>query len=395
MKKIIPLFFLTTFAAYAQQSYIPFAKPLEQKGYQLSLSGNYWKSTDRVDYDGNKTAFPDGESFKRIESEIMGQIGIAKNFQIGAGARFRQNQAQLNDGTGQIVDASSSGPESIFLNALFVFEPVGRLQYGIEGSYRYRPYSEEEINLTNYNRKEIMLGEIGNEYNIGGVVSYSFASKNYLSLRGGFRDPGTEVANEIYYQAEGAIGWKHLALVAGVGGVFSMKDDTYTDDPLNKPAYNRGNSEMYNGINREYMAPYAGFNIAFGKFWRAEFRGSQVISGTSTDLGTQFGINLVYRKETPPEMLIDQKFKTYDLEATVVKVSEKKNFVEIDKGLSSDLYKGMRVDLFEFDYLGGNVLVARGVIMQVKVDTAVIKISARFNPSKEIKKGLIARMSLK
>jgi hypothetical protein len=394
MKYLIPLLVLS-FSAHAQQSYIPFAKPIEHKGYQLSLSGNYWSSAKRIDLDGNKTDFPDGESFSRIESEFSGILGVAKNFQIGGGAKFRQNQMKVSDGSGNIVDATSSGPESLFVNGLFAFDPVNRIQFGIEGAYRYRPYTDKEINLTNYNREDIMHGEQGNEYSIGLAASYTSVTKNYLSLRGGFRDPGTDVSNEIYYQAEAALAWKHIALVAGVDGVYSMKDDPYTDDPASKPAFNRGNSELYNGINREYMAPYVGLNIALGKSWRAEFRGSQVIAGRSTDTGTQFGVTLAYRKETAPDQLLDSKFKTYDIEATVTKVSQQKNFVEIDKGLSSDVYKGMRVDLFEFDYLGGNVLVARGVVMQVRVDSAVIKISTRFNPKKEITKGLIARMSSK
>lgn len=395
MKYLIPLIILFSELTFAQQSYVPFARPLEKKGYQLSVSGNYWQSSKRIDRDGKESEFPDGESFNRFDSEFNGILGVAKNFQIGGGARFRMNQMKVSNGNGQIVDASSSGPESVFATGLFAFDPVNRIQFAIEGLYKYRPYEDKEINLTSYDREDIVLGEKGNEYSIGLAASYTSATKNFISLRGGFRDPGTEVSNEIYYQAEGALGWKYFALVAGVDGVFSMKDDPYTDDPLNKPAYNRGNSEMYHGINREYMSPYLGANIALGKFWRAEIRGSQVISGRSTDMGTQFGINLVYRKETAPEMLLDGKFKTYDIEAAVTKVSKQKNFVEIDKGLSSEVYKGMRVDLFEFDYLGGNVLVARGVVMQVKVDSAVIKISTRFNPKKEIKQGLIARMTSK
>lgn len=395
MKKIIPLLFLFSSAVFAQQSYIPFAKTLDKKGYQFSLSGNYWQSSERIDYNGEKSDFPDGQSFKRIESEVNAQYGIARNFQVGGGFRYRNNQAKIDDGAGQIMDASSAGPESIFLNTIYLFEPYGRITYGLDGSYRYRPYTEDTVDVNNFNREKIILGELGNEYNLGILATYSSPSKNYLSFRTGFRDPGTDVSNEIYYQGEIALTWKYFAVVGGLDGIFSVKDDAYANDPQNKPLYNRGNSELYNGINRDYVAPYAGVNIALGKNWRAEFRGSQVMSGTSTDTGTQFGLTIAYRKETPPELIVDAKFKTYDLEAAVTKVSEKKNFVEIDKGLSSDIYKGMRVDLFEFDYLGGNVLVARGVVMQVKVDSAVVKISSRFNPAKEIKQGLIARMTLK
>ena len=55
----------------------------------------------------------------------------------------------------------------------------------------------------------------------------------------------------------------------------------------------------------------------------------------------------------------------------------------------------MRVDFFEFDYIGGNVLVATGVIIKTKSDSAIVKITQRFNTKKELKEGLIGRATLK
>ena len=53
------------------------------------------------------------------------------------------------------------------------------------------------------------------------------------------------------------------------------------------------------------------------------------------------------------------------------------------------------MDFFEFDYIGGNVLVASGVIVKTNSDTAIVKITERFNQKKELKEGLIGRTTLK
>ena len=188
--------------------------------------------------------------------------------------------------------------------------------------------------------------------------------------------------------------WKHVGLVAGVNGISSMNNDPFESVPEERPNLN-AQTRLYNSINREMIAPYAGINIALGNTWRVELRGSQVVSGTSTALGSIFGINLIRRSEKSTTRLLDNKFKTYDLEATVTKVSPKKEFLEIDKGIADDITKGMRMDFFEFDYIGGNVLVASGIVVKTKSETAVVQITQRFNQKKELKEGLIGRATLK
>ena len=55
----------------------------------------------------------------------------------------------------------------------------------------------------------------------------------------------------------------------------------------------------------------------------------------------------------------------------------------------------MKIDFFEFDYIGGNILIASGVIVQVKSESSIVKITQHYNVKKEIKEGLIGRTSLK
>lgn len=124
-------------------------------------------------------------------------------------------------------------------------------------------------------------------------------------------------------------------------------------------------------------------------------RGSQVVSGNSTDIGTAFGASLIRRVEDKSQDRPDQRFKEYDFEAAVTKVSPKKKYVVIDKGLADDVAKGMKIDFFEFDYVGGNILLARGIVFKTKADSSIVKITNLYNSKKELKEGVVARGSFK
>jgi hypothetical protein len=382
--------------ALAQQtpsSYIPSTRLLRAKGYQVGLYSDSFTTSKTVDRDGKKQELADGQSFNRIQSEFAGYYGATKDLQFGLGFRFRKNQS-ITEVSGEEQTATSQGLQSTFANIMFAFDQVDQLQYTLEGTFRYTPYNNEEFNAATDDPKVLIIGDHGNELSVGLGLTYLGKNNNFLTARAGYRRAGADLSDEIYWQAEGAMAWRYIALVAGVDGVSSMKNDPYEDTPADRPVYNRG-TELYNSSNREWITPYAGINIAMGNTWRLELRGAQVVSGNSTDLGTVLGINLIRRVDKSATRLVDNKFKTYDLEASVIKVSPKKEYVVIDKGLADDFNKGMKIDFFEFDYVGGNILVASGVIIQAKSDTSVVKLTQRFNMKKEIKEGLIGRTTLK
>lgn len=391
--KYFLFFILLSTHSFAQTSYVAPTKVLKAKGYQLGVYNDYFKTDKMFDDKGKKEEFVDDVKNTRIQSEISGQYGATNDLQFGVGFRFRQNATKytLN---GEEETATSSGLQSTFLNLMFAFKPVDRIQYTLEGTFRYSPYTNDEFDETTDSTNDIILGDSGNEMSAGLGMTYMGAGQNFFTLRGGYRRPGSEISHEIYWQAEGAMAWKYVALIAGVDGVSSLKNDPYEDDEANRPNYNTA-SNLYNTKNREWITPYAGINFALGDSWRIELRGSHVVSGVSTDQGTTFGFNLIRRVDKTETRLVDSKFKTYDIEATVTKISPKKEYVVIDKGIADDFNKGMRIDFFEFDYVGGNVLVASGVIIKTKSDSAIVKITQRFNNKKELKEGLIGRATLK
>lgn len=393
---ILIFFSAQAFAQNGPTSYVAPTKVLKARGYQLGGYAEYFKTNNVLDEKGKKEELMKGFSNSRIQTEVAGQYGATDDLQFGVGFRFRQNASQAELDNGEVWKGSNSGLESTFLNLMFAFKPVDRIQYTLEGTFRYRPYTNDEIDASTKETdlKKVILGDTGNEMSAGLGMTYMGTSNNYFTLRGGYRRPGSEISQELYWQAEGAMAWKYVALIAGVNGVSSLKSDPYEDKEEERPLYVSA-SNLYNTKNREWVTPYAGINIALGNSWRVELRGSQVVMGKSTDTGTSFGFNLIRRVDKSETRIVDSKFKTYDIEATVTKVSPKKEYVVIDRGIADDFNKGMRIDLFEFDYVGGNVLVASGVIIKTKSDSSIVKITQRFNTKKELKEGLIARATLK
>lgn len=377
---------------WGQVPYIPSTYLLKKSGYQLQGSGEIFKTTKHIDRNGKKTSLADGESFSRTQAEIGGFYGATNNFQLGVGARLRQHKSQLIFNN-QTIDGSSQGLQSIFINGKYAFLPVGQWQYTLEGMYRHTPYTNSEVTASTL--EDLILGDDGHEYSVGMGATYAFHSNNFLTFVVGYRKPGQDISDEITWQAEGALVWKYLALVAGVDGISSMNNDPFEDDPTQKPAYNTGGSNLYNALNREFIAPYAGINIGLGQTWRVEFRGSQVVSGKSTDMGSSFSVLLATRLDPNKGKSVDQRFKSYDIEANINKVSPKKEYVVIDKGLADNISKGMKFDFYEFDYVGGNILIASGSVVQVKSGSSIVKITQRFNQKKDIKEGLVGRSRIR
>ncbi len=398
MRYFFLFFCLVSGQALAQQapsslSYVPTTRLLRAKGYQLGIYSDYFTTSKFVDKDGVKQDLASGQTFNRVQSEVAGYYGATSDLQFGLGFRFRKNQA-TSDVSGVQQTASANGLQSTFASIMYSFDQVNQLQYSIEGLFRYTPYNNQEYVPATDDPKVLILGDHGNELSGGLGVTYLGKNNNFFTLRTGYRKPGTDLSDEIYWQGEAALAWRYVALIAGVDGITSLKNDPFKNTPTDRPVYNRG-TELYGSSNREWLAPYMGLNFAIGKTWRLELRGSQVLSGYSTDLGTAFGVNLIRRVDKSDTRLVDNKFKTYDLESAVTKVSPKKEFVVIDKGLADDFNKGMKIDFFEFDYIGGNILVASGVIVQAKSDSSIVKITQHYNVKKEIKEGLIGRTTLK
>lgn len=374
---------------FAQVSYVPWGKTLNKGGTEIQGHARSWVSDSRFDSKGKETSYVNDEGFSYYEGEVGARYGATPQLQIGAGGVFRQNTATVPVGTGY-QDVTSSGLQSVYGTVQYGFKPVERLHYALEAFMRYTPYTNSAWEGTDLT-KDFVLGNDGNDYGAGFIVSYVHPSRNYFNVRLNYRRPSKDQSSEVFWAAEAALAWTYVALVAGAEGISSLNQDAYTKDPENKPPVNTGGSAIYNSINRQYLAPYVGANIALGKSWRIEGRYQQFMQARSYDTGSMFLLSLIRRTEPTGKLEADKRFKEYDLEASVKKVSAKKQFVIIDKGMAADVQKGQRFDFFFSDYLGGNVLLARGVVIQVNTSQAVVQLTTRYNTKHEIKEGTIAR----
>ena len=152
----------------------------------------------------------------------------------------------------------------------------------------------------------------------------------------------------------------------------------------------RGPSNLFNSLNRQYVAPYIGVNYAFNNSLLS-LKGESVISGRSTDKGNLIALGITWNSDgVTPEFEKINSFKEYHIEGSVLKVSARGNFVKIDQGLTTDVEKGAKFDIYQTDYFGGNILVASGVVFNVGTDWAVIKVLKKYKEI-DIKPGFAAR----
>ena len=396
MNKIIRYLPLCLVAApaWALTSYVAPTKTLSKGGSEISLGADYFKTAHRVDENSEKVELSDGEGFDRIQGIFSGSYGLTDQLQVGVGALLRSQKSSYAT-TLNREDSTAQGLESTWIKLMYAFKPVDRLQYALEGVYRYKPYSNKEL-AVGETTDDLVLGDDGTSYSVGAGVTYQSVSKNYLTVRGGYNKPGQEISDEIYYQVEGALAWDRFALIAGVDGTYSLQRDPYKDDEANRIRFNTGSTFMYHQMNSERATAYIGANLAFANNWRAEVRASQTVAGKSTDVGTGFGFNLVRRVDkSDPIKKIDGSFKSYDIEGSIIQVSPKNGYVKIDKGMADEVEKGMVFDFFDFDYMGGNELIARGTVVRVQSDNSIIKITSRFKKNKPIKDGTLGRASFR
>ncbi len=381
-----------TQASETGHSTYPWAKNLRKRGSEYRLSGRFWNSLNSYDDEGKEVVKADGESFMLGEAGLRASYGITPEFQASLLGNFRYNRAVIADpaATGETLTLTKSGINDVGFQLQYAFERVENMHYALELFYLYRPFTNSEGNVSRP-EENFILGDDGPGYGFGLLASAYWGQRGLINIRGGYQRPGRELSPELYGRVEFTLAYPTVAWIVGGEGLFSLKQDAYTTDPQNKSYRNTGNSKLFHSVNRTYLAPLVGVNVRLGRSWRAEVRAQQIVKVASYDTGTQVTFDLVYRKEPDLQGLIDSSFKEYQLEANVTKVSSQKQYVVIDKGLADNLRTGQLFDLFQFDFLGGNVLVARAQATKVKVNQSVLKIIQRLSLRHDIKEGLIAR----
>lgn len=372
-------------AAFAAARHRGGAEFLNPSAYAINASVMTFQTTALYDIDGLETEMPEGNEYRLIDMDFSLTYGISKNFEATGSGRFRSVTSTANS-----ISASNSGPESLGIELKYGFEPVGYIKYAIGAHYRQTLYSNATFDTTmTVPTEEIILGDAGSEYGVDLYATYTRNSWK-LDFKLGYSSPANNLSEEINYKLEGMYRFTSLAFLAGVEGISSLKKDEFTDTPAQRPRQATGASGLFHSLNREKIAPYLGAHYAFDRFI-VGLKGQTVISGTSTDKGNSILLSVGWNSEgVSAESVKVESFKEYHIDGSVLKVSARGNFLRIDQGLSTDVEKGMKFDIYQTDYFGGNVLVASGIVYEIGADWSIIKLLKKYKEI-EIKPGFAAR----
>lgn len=361
------------------------AELLNPGAYSVNTSAMVFQTSAYYNTEGEEVEKPEGQEFRLIDVDLNLNYGVSRNLEIGAAARFRMVSSTINE-----VTTDNSGPESLAAEIKYAFPQVGQSRYAIGAHYRQTLYSNATYDDTlQLPIDEIDLGDGGSEYGVDLFWTY-VGNPAKFDARVGYSSPSNDLSEEITYKVEGLYRMSSLGLFAGVEGIYSLKKDEFSEDPLLKPAQSTGATLLFNSINREKIAPYIGAHLYLDKFIIG-VKAQTVFAGSSTDKGHTIGVNLGWNSGgvTAESIKIDS-FKEYNIDGSVLKVSARGNFLRIDQGLSTDVEKGMKFDIYQTDYFGGNVLVATGIVYEVGTDWSVIKLLKKYKDI-QIKPGFAAR----
>lgn len=370
------------------------AETIPAGAYNFDFNFTYSKTISFYDVDGNETELEEFQDYSLMDTDIKISYGYTKKLEFTLGGKFRQASSNRQDGSNQnSVTDTASGIENMSIGFKYAWKRKKNYRYGISGSWLYKPYDNTVYaNAGDIPEGEIVLGDSGQELNLGFHLDYIYSKWTTVEASAGYRSPGNELSPEVPYHLALVKNYNKWALWGGVRGIYTLGTDQYSDTPTDKPLNATGSTARWNSINRSYMQPYAGLRYLFKKKYRASVEMGQTMSGTSTDKSTDISFNLAWTSGgKSQEEIFEDSFKEYTTEATIIKVSPRGKFVKIDKGLAQDVTKGAKVDIYKTDYFGGNILIASGLVYESGPSWAIIKLIKKFR-SVPIEKGLTARV---
>jgi hypothetical protein len=385
-------FLLVLFLSHTAMAQLPFAYGIKRKAYRVESQTSLLQSASSFDASGKQVAFQEGEAFAMVNTSLGMYYGWTNEVELGASLRYRMvGINSLETSSNSIISNRASGLESIQSLVRYKFKPIKNFYYSAQFAFRYALYKNKEYDSTKP-LDFMVLGDGGSEIEVGLNTSYLFSeSLHSLSAKLFFRNPGTTLSEEILTQVQGNLQYSKLGIYAGLEYLLSLKKDEFKDNPTQKPSIGEAQTEMFNSVNRSWMAPYVGVSYKIGDSWMFALDYKKAISGISVDAFQAISFSLFYSVDKKVEIKeAHEKFKNYSKEAYILKISDKKKYFLIDQGLSSGIKQGMYFDIYDFDYKGQNTLIARAVVVEVKASKSGLQVLKYYSKT-EIKEGMAAR----
>lgn len=364
------------------------AEKINIQAWQFSSELSMFSTTGYYDEEGEFEAMNEEDEFQKIDVDLGVRYGYGHQLELRAGLRLRQLTSTSID-----TELTSSGAESFTLGAKYTLFPRSKSpwKFALDTYFRNSFYTNESFENGNPPSDDLVLGDSGTSFLVGGHASYHANSKNFIvSTSGFFHRAPNNLSNEVIYSAEVMVPFTKLALGGGIEGIYSLEGDEFSEVPEQKPAQATGVTRLFNSVNRSRMLAYAK-GVYRSNQWSLYAKAGIVNSGTSTDEGNLLAAGLTWDiGGVDPKRARVERFKEYNIEASILQVSPRGKFVKIDKGLAQDVSKGQRFDIYETDYFGGNKLMATGIVFEVSADEAIIRLD-RMIANGKVEAGFTAR----
>ena len=355
---------------------------IRHRSFELGLSGNYFSTTGYFNEEGEKINLNNDDSYNRMDLLLFGGYGFGENFDMMLGVLYRTHKSVRSES-----DMSASGIESVAVEGKYKVDLYERLTMAISLGFKKKMY-ENDPETSALGQEKMILGDDGYEMMMKGILTYQRTSNHYFTGEMGYRSFSSEfISADLPWLIETSWIKSRFAFILGLRGTISMEED----EGLARTAFNQGATQLYNAVNPFYTEPFIGANFLTGQT-RFGLELSQRVMGSNTDQGYTIVASLTWNSsnEAKKEQIKINSVKEYSIEATVIQVSPRGLFVKIDKGVSSNVEKGESADIYMTNELGGNVLLATGIVYDTGVDSAIIKLTKKYK-NINIKSGHIVR----
>jgi len=355
---------------------------IRYRSIELGLSGNYFSTTGYFNEEGEKINLNEGDSYNRTDLLLFGGYGFGEYFDTSFGFLYRTHNSVKSES-----DMSSSGIESVAVEGKYKVDLYEKLTLAISLSFKGKMY-ENDPDTTGVGQEKMILGDDGYEMMMKGILTYQRTAHHYFTGEMGYRSYSSDdISSDLPWLIETSWIKPRFAFILGLRGILSMNED----EGLARTAYNQGATQLYNAVNPFYTEPFIGVNFLTGQT-RFGLELSQRVMGSNTDQGYTIAASLTWNSsnEERKDQIKIHTVKEYSIEATVTQVSPRGLFIKIDKGVSSNVEKGETADIYMTNELGGNVLLATGIVYDTGVDSAIIKLTKKYK-NINIKSGYVVR----
>lgn len=388
LRLLLTFCLFSQFAHAAGRVYPLKSRTLDPSGINFDFNYTFSQTLSYYDVDGNEVALDEEDDYKLSDYNFSINYGYTTNLELGVNFIYRQVSS-----ANALVENSTAGVESYAISAKYAFAPTQTYSLAFSAEYRVHPYENVVyLNSSSVPTDEVVLGDSGNSFLAKLYFDSTINKLTTIETSIGYHIPSNDLSAEIPYSIALVRHYTSFALWAGARGVFSMGQDEYSTAPEKKVLNANGETARWNSINRSFHEAYGGASVLIADKYRLSLEGAQTLNGASTDKAFSIIAGISWTTGgVSRETRMENSFKEYVAEATIVKLSPRGKFVKIDKGLVQDVSKGASVDIYKSDYFGGNELIASGVIYESGPHWAIVKLLKKYKDL-PIEKGLTVRI---